>query len=137
MWPVPALLRRGVFIMSIKIKKGYREKVYHKYDGHCAYCGVSFKIENMQVDHFIPIRRHIPIAEQEYKNMPIGTSELKNLMPSCRSCNVSKSSWNMEQWRESIQHKIVQLNRDINEYRTAKRFGLIKETGIEIIFYFE
>lgn len=40
--------------MSFSKKK--REAVYAKYDGHCAYCGRSIDIKDMQVDHFKPQR---------------------------------------------------------------------------------
>lgn len=35
--------------------KKTREAVYAKYDGHCAYCGRSIDIRDMQVDHFRPL----------------------------------------------------------------------------------
>lgn len=28
-----------------------REKVYQKYNGHCAYCGCELQYKDMQVDH--------------------------------------------------------------------------------------
>ena len=34
--------------------KKTRESVYAKYDGHCAYCGRSIDIRDIQVDHFRP-----------------------------------------------------------------------------------
>ena len=37
------------------ISKAMRQKVYDKYDGHCAYCGRKIKMREMQVDHIIPI----------------------------------------------------------------------------------
>ena len=35
------------------MKKETRQLVYEKYNGHCAYCGCSIDIKEMQVDHFI------------------------------------------------------------------------------------
>lgn len=40
--------------MSFSKKK--REAIYAKYDGHCAYCGRSIDIRDMQVDHFLTLR---------------------------------------------------------------------------------
>ena len=36
-----------------------RQRVYDKYDGHCAYCGREIKMSEMQVDHIIPIAHSI------------------------------------------------------------------------------
>lgn len=33
------------------IPKKVRQKVYEKYDGHCAYCGKKLEYKDMQVDH--------------------------------------------------------------------------------------
>ena len=59
--------------------KKTRESVYAKYDGHCAYCGRSIDIRDMQVDHFLPLRAW-GIEEA-------GTDDISNLMPACRMCN--------------------------------------------------
>lgn len=36
------------------IPKHIRQKVYEKYDGHCAYCGCKLEYKDMQVDHINP-----------------------------------------------------------------------------------
>ena len=51
-----------------------RQKVYEKYNGHCAYCGKAIAIRDMQVDHILPKRNG-------------GTDDIDNLNPSCRLCN--------------------------------------------------
>ena len=33
-----------------------RQKVYDKYNGHCAYCGKPITIKDNQVDHILPKR---------------------------------------------------------------------------------
>lgn len=39
------------------MKKEDRIKVWEKYGHHCAYCGKEIKLEDMQVDHFVPKNR--------------------------------------------------------------------------------
>ena len=36
------------------MKKEIRERVYNKFNGHCAYCSRVIKYKDMQVDHIIP-----------------------------------------------------------------------------------
>jgi hypothetical protein len=40
-------------------------------------------------------------------------------------------------FRKEIEHQIERLNKYNNNYRMAKDFGLIQETIIPIVFYFE
>lgn len=62
---------------------------------------------------------------------------LENKMPSCASCNINKHGFTLEEFRNFIAGFITSLNRDITQYKIAKRYGLIQETGIEVKFYFE
>jgi hypothetical protein len=66
-----------------------------------------------------------------------GINEIINYNPSCISCNSSKNELTIEKWRKELSLKIMRLNRDSSQYKLMKRFGLIKETGFPIIFYFE
>ena len=59
------------------IPKAVRQKVYQKYDGHCAYCGRPIDYKDMQVDH---IQAHILG----------GPDNLENYNPTCRQCNFYK-----------------------------------------------
>ena len=99
-------------------KKEQRIAVYNKYNAHCAYCGKVIKFKEMEVD-----------------NRDVDTFD--NLMPACKPCNRAKKYHSLELWRELLEGKINELNRDSAVYRTAKRFGLVKETGVKVIFYFE
>ena len=78
----------------------------------------------MEVEHFIPKHKW-------------WSDNIENLMPSCRSCNRQKKTYYIETWRKVLENKIVELNRDTASYKTAKRFGLIKETWNRVSFYFE
>lgn len=62
----------------------------------------------------------------------------ENSNPSCHSCNITKSAMTLERFREWIQDSTRRLNtNNYNSYKFGKRFGLIKETGVEVKFYFE
>lgn len=109
------------------IKKAEREKVYLKYNGHCAYCGKNIAYKDMQVDHLIPL---------EGWNEK-GTNDFDNLMPSCRMCNHYKRANSLEGWRRMIEEIPQKLERDSYIYRVALDYGLIKPKPHKIRFYFE
>lgn len=62
---------------------------------------------------------------------------LGNQMPSCASCNINKHSMNLEEFRQLISGFMKHLNEISTQYKIAKRYGLVKETGNEVKFYFE
>jgi 5-methylcytosine-specific restriction endonuclease McrA len=62
---------------------------------------------------------------------------IENCNPACASCNIQKSSNSLEGFRQSISQFVNSLNQYHNQYKFAKRYGLIKETGIEVKFYYE
>jgi len=55
------------------------------FDYKCAYCGKSKKLS---IDHIIPLTKN-------------GINSLSNIVPSCKSCNSSKSNHNYENWYKS------------------------------------
>lgn len=61
----------------------------------------------------------------------------ENLVPACPPCNIMKSSMDIEAFRWLIGNFINRLNRDVTVYRHARRYGLVKETGNEVVFWFE
>lgn len=62
---------------------------------------------------------------------------LTNMVPACASCNINKHGESVEQFRESIAGYLRSLNLRMTQYKMAKKFGLVQETGIEVKFYFE
>lgn len=103
-----------------------RKKVYNKYDGHCAYCGIELKDESgkyMQVDHKHPKQNR-------------GTDDFDNLMPACLKCNNYKSGWLIENYRTALKETIIKLER-ITLWRNAIRFGMIEIKEWDGLFYFE
>lgn len=110
-----------------KLSKSLRLSIHAKTRGHCAYCGCEFPIEEMQVDHVIPINGW---SEQ-------GMDTVDNMLPACRSCNHYKSRSTLEGFRRNLENMPAVLARDSTTYRNAVRFGLVKPTPHPVVFYFE
>jgi 5-methylcytosine-specific restriction endonuclease McrA len=114
------------------MRKEYREIIFKKYDGKCAYCGCDLQ-KGWHVDHLEPIVRNW--INGTCKNPQNET--LSNYNPSCQSCNIQKNSYTMEQFRENIKQFVNSLNQYSTQYKFAKKYGLVSETDIEVVFYFE
>ena len=80
---------------------------------------------------------HVPskIVPDGYRKPENDTIE--NMMPACPSCNINKHSMNIEEFRAFISRFVISLNRDSVQYRIAKKYDLIQETGKLVKFYFE
>lgn len=105
------------------IPKKVRQKVYEKYDGHCAYCGKKIEYKDMQVDH---IKSH-------YLE---GSDDFENYNPSCRQCNFYKGTMDIEDFRVQLT-KLRERLRKVYIYRLSIAYGLIDEKENTIQFYFE
>lgn len=106
------------------ISKHTRLKVYQKYNGHCAYCGCTLELKDMQVDH---------IQSVYWYN---GANDIENYNPACRMCNFYKSTMSVEDFREQL-GKILSRLEKVFIFRLAKKYGLIREIKEPVIFYFE
>jgi hypothetical protein len=110
-----------------RLTQSERKEVYLKTNGHCAYCGIPLKYEEMQVDHVIPL-----------EGWAIkGTDTLNNMLPACRSCNHYKSAMQLEGFRKMLENMPHALMRDSVTYKNAVRFGLVTPTPKPVVFYFE
>lgn len=101
-----------------------REKVYNKYGGRCAYCGMPIDIKDMQIDH------------REPKAFG-GKDTLENYEPSCRLCNHYKRANTIESFRLWLLGGIVDRLRKDYIFRVAERFGIVKVGGWKYKFFFE
>ncbi len=72
--------------MSKQFSTSKRISVHAKTDGFCAYCGTKVGIDDFVIDHLHP------------KALG-GRNNIENLMPACWSCNSSKGSKTIEQFR--------------------------------------
>lgn len=112
-----------------------RQKVWLKYNKHCAYCGKELEYKDMQVDHMTSI-----YAREAYNYIPkISRSiinSFENLMPSCRRCNHYKRAETLEGFRRLMKtlHKRIQ-----GQYITKVGidYGIVKVKPFDGIFYFE
>lgn len=112
------------------ISKNDRIYVYNLCGGHCAYCGCSISIRQMQVDHYIPLELAALVPDQDLNSRG-------NYLPACRSCNNYKSSMNIEKFRLCITKFTDVLLRDSVTYKNAVRFGQIVPTQHVQQFYYE
>ena len=106
------------------IMKIDRQKVYEKYNGHCAYCGKAITIKDMQVDHILPKRNG-------------GTNDIDNLNPSCRLCNHYKRANSIESFRDFALGGIIKRLMKIYIFRVALDYGMITINGWDKKFYYE
>lgn len=108
-----------------------RQEIWNKSNGHCWYCGIQLP-KTWHVDHFHPVKRNPDGTMENPEN-----DNKENLVPSCVSCNVMKSSMSIDAFRKLIANFVTRLNRDITVYKHAKRYGLVKETNVNVEFWFE
>jgi len=109
-----------------------RDKIKSKFGGKCAYCGCELG-KYWHVDHLLPLVRNPLTGCQKHPER----NEISNLVPSCASCNNYKHSYSIDEFRRLISDLKRQLNENSNQYKIAKRYGLINEVDIDVIFYFE
>lgn len=114
------------------MNKKLREEVRLKYNNHCAYCGDELQ-HGWHVDHIEPIIRNWTKGTCEKPENDI----VENCNPSCPSCNIQKNNHTIEQFRAKIKQFINSLNLYSNQYKIAKKYGLVAETQFDVKFYFE
>lgn len=119
------------------MKKALRERVWKKYDCHCAYCGKIIQYRDMQVDHIQPIFRNDKSETLEKWGVKRGKDEESNMNPSCARCNRWKSTFSLEQFREQIELQVERVKRDSAGFRMAYDFNLITINVKPVVFYFE
>jgi len=119
-----------------------RKIIHDKYNGRCAYCGDPLR-KGWHVDELLPVRRNNKWDTKKRQWVWDGTYKhperfnIDNQMPSCPSCNINKHSMSLETFRASIQGFMKHLNEVNTQYKIAKRYGLVRETDLSVIFYFE
>ncbi|MDO4301565.1 MAG: HNH endonuclease signature motif containing protein [Clostridia bacterium] len=114
-----------------RLSKADRQRVFEKYNGHCAYCGCELEYKDMQVDHFEPLRNW------DKSKMEAELWDFNNLMPACRKCNHYKRAHKIETFRQMIQEIPKKLARDSYIYRIGIKYSLISAMDKPVKFYFE
>lgn len=117
-----------------RLTKSQREQVRGMFDGRCAYCGELLG-DRWHADHVEAVYRGYGTDGKQLLYADRDT--VANMMPACIPCNISKSVFSIDQWRQAIAHHIESLNRFTPIYRMVKRYGLVQETGTGVTFYFE
>lgn len=115
-----------------KLSKEERQSVFHKCEGHCAYCGKVIAIQEMQADHVIPMEFY-----DAYKAVGKDIDNIDNMLPACRSCNNYKSTLTLEKFRAAIEKWPAVLERGNVTFRNAVRFGMVILKPHPVQFYFE
>ncbi len=124
-----------------KLAKAEREQLRLKYQGRCAYCGVSLGAV-WHADHLKAVERKLEYVRGK-ELVPTGelwrpeNDLLENMMPSCPPCNIDKHMMSLEDWREKLQNAPAVLARNNPTYRHAVRFGLIEVMEQPVVFFFE
>ena len=108
----------------IKLSKSERQKLYDRFNGHCAYCGREIEYKDMQADHVKPLKIG-------------GEDNVENILPACRSCNHYKSTLDVEGFRKYLSEIHKRLMRDSIPYQVAERFGIVEHKTDKVKFYFE
>lgn len=118
-------------------KQQVRQEVFKKYNGKCAYCGCELQ-KGWHVDHIKPAWHNWDSEDIKIRlKIEKGKDELDNYNPSCPRCNKWKSTFSIDKFRHEISMQIERLKRDSSSFRMALDYGLIKETEIQVKFYFE
>lgn len=128
--------------MRKSIPKHIRQKVYKKYNGHCAYCGCEIEYKDMQVDHIVSVYANEYCKMEDKK--PISDiltddelNNIENYMPACRQCNFYKSTFDLETFRERLSTTLYENLKNNFNYKLLIKYGLIKENIEPVVFYFE
>lgn len=128
----------------MRASKTKRIDIHSKYDGKCAYCGCDINVRQMQVDHIIPKLNFVRHVTNKFRipaylrHLTVDDmNHIDNLNPACGVCNKWKSAHDLELFRSEIEAQVKRLNEYSANYRMAKRYGLVIENKIKIIFHFE
>ena len=62
---------------------------------------------------------------------------IDNIVPACAACNLFKGVFSVEDFRAEILIQTERARKKSVNFRTAERFGLIKETNNNVVFWFE
>lgn len=105
-----------------------RNKIWLKYDKHCAYCGKPITLSTMQVDHIVPKARGWKVSN---------VNDYSNLNPACRSCNGYKRNHSLEGFRKKYLGMLHERLKKQFTVRVALDYGIVKLEKWNRRFYFE
>ena len=86
LFPSPEHYLQNLMTMtSPEAKRLWRRAIKEHFDCQCVYCGKSYELHELTLDHVIP--RYLG-----------GETTTRNLVPSCRKCNQNKGTNNWLSW---------------------------------------
>jgi 5-methylcytosine-specific restriction endonuclease McrA len=109
-----------------------RQRVWLKYNKHCAYCGKELKYKDMQIDHMLSKEQYEYLPNMNRPNI----DSFNNLMPSCRRCNHYKRGGDLNDFRRLM----VTLHERIQDQyimKVAIDFRILIIKPFDGLFYFE
>lgn len=125
------------------MNKKTRQLVHDKCGGNCAYCGDTLG-KRWTVDHVISQRNFVWHIKNKFKVPPflshlteLDVNHIDNLLPACQSCNNYKSAEALETFRSEIGKLLERLQKYSTQFKIATRFGLVRKSKKDIVFYFE
>jgi hypothetical protein len=133
-----------------------REEIRMMFGGMCAYCGVELPLKGWHQDHVEPVLRCYQYGEwvtdsgghrtyhrygdgkKRIRNLDNPNGERKdNIWPSCRACNINKSSMKLEHWRKFLMEGPESLASYNGRFRHMLRFGVVQVNPEPLLFWFE
>jgi hypothetical protein len=135
----------------MKISTAKREEIRMMFGGRCAYCGCEL-VAGWHVDHVKAVGHDFDYRRGGYdehgqytpskfvRNGKVLRPEndvVDNLYPACRPCNIDKSSYSLEEWRDELSGLPERMRKYIPNFRHAERFGLLEIVKIKVEFWFE
>jgi 5-methylcytosine-specific restriction endonuclease McrA len=131
----------------MRLTQKQRKAVWDKSGGLCWYCGVPLPEKGWHADHFHPV-----IRESVYQSQGHGTGKmvatgsmlrahldtLENMVPSCAPCNLFKSTYDVEFFRQEIAAQIDRCWAASSGFRIAVRLDQIEcKPEQPVVFWFE
>lgn len=130
------------------LTKKQRAELRMKFGGRCAYCGCELPEKGWHADHVEAVYRKLEIDEQARQQ---GKWKLKqtgecfrpqhdvfdNMFPACAPCNLFKSVFDVEEFRNQISMQAGRALKTSVNFRTAERFGLVQVIEKPVVFWFE
>jgi len=118
--------------LSMALSKKKRAEVWNKSNGVCWYCGTKLPEKGWHADHFEAVYRL-----QEGGMWREHNDHIDNMVPACAPCNLFKSVFTVEQFRQELELQAERGRKSSVNFRTAERFGLIQVVDKPVVFWFE